>query len=137
MGALRIDRACYQESPMPEKSFYVHQGTNEKGEHVYLKIAVITSAEPLPVKDFEMQGGEMPDLYADPRYLTATEMINRAFGIPQVTLHPHGDILREYTSRAGDPFRNEYEESRVHQLRAQLEALGMGNLRDIMPREQP
>ena len=98
-----------------EKSMYCYQGTDADGNHVYIKLAVVTSPEPLSVKDFEMQGGECPELHNDPRILTATELLGRAFEIDQLTLFPHGALMLR------------------QMIRAHLEDLGVDNLRPIMP----
>ena len=116
-----------------EKSMYCYQGTDADGNHVYIKLAVVTSPEPLSVKDFEMQGGECPELHNDPRILTATELLGRAFEIDQLTVFPHGALMRRHMLLAGDPFRSTLEDEEVQMIRAHLEDLGVDNLRPIMP----
>ncbi|MBL8616775.1 MAG: AAA family ATPase [Deltaproteobacteria bacterium] len=61
---------------------------------------------------------------ADPRAMTGTEVYEDYFGIGRLTLHPQGEVYREYLTLSGDPLRTDEEDATVSALRDTLGRAG-------------
>lgn len=71
----------------------------------------------------------------DPRTLTGTEVYQTYFGLERFTLNEHGEQLRSYTALATDPYRNDYQQQQLEQLRDELTAAAVADLVSPVPRE--
>lgn len=62
------------------------------------------------------------DLYTqpDPRLMTGTELFNEYFGLDRLTLNVHGEEIRAYTALANNPDRNDYQQSKMQELKKSL-----------------
>lgn len=63
----------------------------------------------------------------DPRPMTGSEIYRQWFGIDRLTPNPHGAVLREYLVLAGDPFRSDRDERRLHDLGLALDRASIGD----------
>jgi len=68
------------------------------------------------------------DAQPDPRSMTGTEMYKEYFGVERLTLNEQGEDIRDYTAIATNPYRNDYQERRLHELSARLRKANIGDL---------
>ncbi|KAG9577242.1 hypothetical protein KCV01_g17103, partial [Aureobasidium melanogenum] len=80
---------------------------------------------------------EMAGLHTqpDPRAMTGTELYREYFGVDSLTLNPHGEKVRSYTALATNPYRTEYQQSKMNKLRAELTDSLVEDLIVPVPRE--
>ncbi|MCY1301185.1 AAA domain, putative AbiEii toxin, Type IV TA system [compost metagenome] len=71
----------------------------------------------------------------DPRAMTGTEMYSEYFGLHRLTLNEFGEDLRSYTALATNPYRTEYQDQKMKELKLKLTAELIENLASPVPRE--